>query len=160
MSTEAGVHIQNAHIENVHVQEVLLKAQAELRQLMHQRVEITRQIGTVKQTISGLAVVFGDDVLNDDLLELVGRKTGGRQRGLTRACRRILMESSRPMTARDVCEQILRTIPSLLSGHKHSMASVATILNRLGQYGEATAVTIEQGGRAWQWAATQREQID
>ena len=68
-----------------HVQEVLRAAQDELRILLQQRAEIMKRIGTVKQTIIGLANMFGDEVLSEDLLELVDRKSGGRQPGLT-AC--------------------------------------------------------------------------
>ena len=46
----------------------------ELLQLMRQRAEIMKRIGTVKQTIAGLANLFGDQVLDDDLLELIDRK--------------------------------------------------------------------------------------
>jgi len=79
-----------------HVQEVVRAAHDELRQLIRQRAEIMKRIGTVKQTIAGLANLFGDDVLNDDLLELIDRKTSGRQPGFTKACRTVLMERSGP----------------------------------------------------------------
>jgi chorismate mutase len=36
-----------------HVQEVIRQAHDELRQLLQQRAEIMKRIGTVKQTISG-----------------------------------------------------------------------------------------------------------
>ena len=76
-----------------HVQEVIRQAHDELRQLLQQRAEIMKRIGTVKQTISGLANLFGDGVLNEELMELVDRKSSGRQPGFTKACRMILMES-------------------------------------------------------------------
>jgi chorismate mutase len=47
---------------NGHVQEVVRQAHEELRQLLQQRAEVMRRIGTVKQTISGLANLFGDAV--------------------------------------------------------------------------------------------------
>src|SRR5204863_8895358 len=94
-----------------HVPQVIRTAHEELRQLMRQRAEIMKRIGTVKQTIVGLANLFGDDVLNEELLELVDRKTGGRQPGFTKACRMVLMEAARPMGAREVCEQIQQRIP-------------------------------------------------
>ena len=78
-----------------HVQEVIRQAHEELRQLLQQRAEVMKRIGTVKQTISGLANLFGDDVLNEELLELVDRKSNGRQPGFTKACRMILMEAGR-----------------------------------------------------------------
>src|SRR5215831_7999296 len=76
-----------------HVQEVIRQAHDELRQLLQQRGEVMKRIGTVKQTIAGLANLFGDGVLSEELLELVDRKSNGRQPGFTKACRMILMES-------------------------------------------------------------------
>ncbi len=136
-----------------HVQEVVRAAHDELRQLIRQRAEIMKRIGTVKQTIAGLANLFGDSVLNDELLELVDRKTGGRQPGFTKACRMILMEANRALGAREVCEQIQQRVPTLLMRHKDPLASVTTVLNRLVEYGEARAVSRDNGRRAWQWVA-------
>jgi hypothetical protein len=59
---------------NGHVEEVVRQAHEELRQLLHQRAEVMRRIGTIKQTIAGLANLFGESVLNDELLELVDRR--------------------------------------------------------------------------------------
>ena len=67
-----------------HVQEVIRQAHEELRQLMQQRAEIMKRIGTVKQTISGLANLFGDGVLSEELMELVDRKTAAASRALQR----------------------------------------------------------------------------
>jgi hypothetical protein len=69
-------------------------AHEELKQLLRQRGDIMKRIGTVKQTIVGLANLFGDDVLSEELLELVDRKSSGRQPGFTKACRMVLMEAS------------------------------------------------------------------
>jgi hypothetical protein len=135
-----------------HVQEVIRQAHDELRQLMQQRAEIMKRIGTVKQTISGLANLFGDAVLNDELLELVDRKSSGRQPGFTKACRMILMESGRAMNSRDICDYFQAKMPELLARHKDPMASVTTVLNRLVEYGEAEAV-LANGRRAWRWVA-------
>ncbi len=65
---------------NGHVQEVVRQAHDELRQLLQQRAEVMRRIGTIKQTIAGLANLFGDSVLSDELLELVDRKSSGATR--------------------------------------------------------------------------------
>ncbi|HUK26733.1 MAG TPA: hypothetical protein VLV49_19305 [Terriglobales bacterium] len=136
-----------------HVQEVVRAAHQELRQLLRQRAEIVKRIGTVKQTISGLANLFGDGVLSDELLELVDRKSGGRQPGFTKACRMVLMGADRALGAREVCERIQQQAPALLVRHKDPLASVTTVLNRLVEYGEARAVVRENGRRAWQWMA-------
>src|SRR5215469_7809607 len=97
-----------------HVQEVIRQAHEELRQLMQQRADIMKRIGTVKQTIAGLANLFGDAVLNEELSELIDRKSNGRQPGFTKACRMILMESGRAMSARDICEYFQQKMPTML----------------------------------------------
>ena len=136
-----------------HVQEVVKAAHEELRQLMRQRAEVMKRIGTVKQTIVGLANLFGDDVLSEELLELVDRKSGGRQPGFTKACRMVLMEADKPLGAREVCDQIQQRMPPILVRHKDPLASVTTVLNRLVEYGEARTVTRENGRRAWEWVS-------
>ena len=142
---------------DTHVQEVVKAAQEELRQLMRQRADVMKRIGTVKQTIVGLANLFGDEVLSEELLELVDRKSGGRQPGFTKACRMVLMEAARPLGAREVCEHIQQRIPPVLLRHKDPMASVTTVLNRLVEYGEARTVVRENGRRKWQWIAEPSE---
>ena len=136
---------------NAHVQEVVKAAEEDLRQLIRQRADIVKRIGTIKQTIVGLANVFGDDWLSEELGELVGRKDRGRQRGLTKSCRTLLMESNRPLSAQEMCEQLRGRIPLVLLHHKDPAASVTTVLNRLVAYGEALKVHDENGRRAWQW---------
>ena len=136
-----------------HVQEVVKAAHQELNHLLRQRGEIMKRIGTVKQTIVGLANLFGDDVLDEELLELIDRKASGRQPGFTKACRMVLMEAERPLGAREVCEQIQHRLPPLLMRHKDPLASVTTVLNRLVDYGEASSVVADNGRRAWQWVA-------
>jgi len=140
-----------------HVQEVIRQAHDELRQLMQQRADVMKRIGTVKQTIAGLANLFGDGVLNEELMELVDRRSSGRQPGFTKACRMILMESGRAMSARDICDHFQQKMPSLLARHKDPMASVTTVLNRLVDYGEAQAVFSGNGRRAWVWVAETAE---
>jgi hypothetical protein len=138
---------------NGHVQEVVRQAHEELRQLLQQRAEVMRRIGTIKQTIAGLANLFGDSVLSDELLELVDRKSSGRQPGFTKSCRMILMEANRALSARDVCDRIQEKVPPMLTRHKDPMASVTTVLNRLVAYGEAKPVALDNGRRAWLWVA-------
>jgi hypothetical protein len=148
-----GSMVSSGNYELAHVQEVIRQAEGELRQLLQQRAEVMKRIGTVKQTIAGLANLFGDAVLSDELMEMIDRKNSGRQTGFTKACRLILMESGRAMSARDVCDQFQRKMPSLLARHKDPMASVTTVLNRLADYGEAQAVLSGNGRRAWIWVA-------
>jgi hypothetical protein len=139
--------------QDPNVKEVVRTAHDELRQLMRQRADIMKRIGTIKQTIVGLANLFGGGILSDDLLELVDRKTSGRQPGFTRACRMVLMEAARPLGAREVCEQIQQKTPPVILHHKDPLASVTTVLNRLVEYGEAQTIVRENGRRAWLWVS-------
>ncbi len=134
-----------------HVREVLKAAQSELSDLMRQRAEIMKRIGTVKQTILGLGSLFGDAALNTDLLELVEHKSSRRHSGFTNACRLTLMEASRPLSAREACERIQKSSPALLDRHKDPLASVTTVLNRLVEYGEAGSEVGPNGRRLWHW---------
>lgn len=154
-----GVNNREPATSDPHVQQVVRAAHEELRQLMRQRSDIMKRIGTVKQTIIGLANLFGDDMLDDELLELVDRKSSGRQPGFTKACRMALMEADRALGAREVCELIQQKAPMVLSRHKDPLASVTTVLNRLVDYGEARTVIRENGRRAWQWVAEATERV-
>jgi hypothetical protein len=135
---------------DVHVEAVLRQAHDELRDLLRRRLEVTRRIGFVKQTIVGLIKLYGEDVVTSDLWW--GHRTYRRGEGVTDSCRRVLMEAREPMSSRRVCDLIQRTTPKVLAKHKDPLATVNTVLNRLAQYGEARAVTSEAGHRAWQWS--------
>ena len=152
-----GVSSHEPATRDPHVQQVVKAAHEELRQLMRQRSDIMKRIGTVKQTIIGLANLFGDDMLDDELLELVDRKSSGRQPGFTKACRMALMEADRALGAREVCEQIQSKAPMVLSRHTYPLASLTRVLNGLVYYGDARTVIRENGRRAWQWVAEASE---
>ena len=138
---------------DVYVQEVLRTAHQELLALLQQRTDLMKRIGTVKQTIIGLANLFGDDVLDDELLTLVDRKPNGRQPGFTRACRTVLIETRAPLTAREVVGQMQQRFAGVLVNHKDPLASVTTVLNRLVAYGEARSTANQSGKRVWEWVA-------
>jgi hypothetical protein len=137
----------------LHVQEVIRSAEQELYELLQRRAEVMKRIGTIKQTLAGLANLFGDSVLSDELLTFLDRKTASRQPGFTRACRLVLMESGTPLGARQACEVLGRKFPELIERHKDPMASVTTVLNRLVDYAEARCFLNESGRRVWEWIA-------
>jgi hypothetical protein len=136
-----------------HVHAVVRSAEQEIRELIRQRADIVKRIGTIKQTLAGLADLFGDCVLNDDLLDFLDRSASVRQSGFTRACRAILMESTVPLTARQVRDQSQKKIPGLIERHKDPLASVTTVLTRLVEYSEARCTVLGPGRRVWEWAA-------
>jgi hypothetical protein len=136
---------------DLHVQEVVRSAEQELFELLQRRADIMKRIGTIKQTLAGLANIFGDSLLSDELLTFLDRKSASRQPGFTRGCRLVLMESGAPLGARQVCEGLQRRFPELMQRHKDPIASVTTVLNRLVDYAEARCFLNESGRRVWQW---------
>ena len=137
----------------LHVEKVVEKAHEELSELLRQRAALTRRIGAVKQTIVGLTKLFGEGILNhDNDIKLMGRKTYRRGEGVTDSCRRVLMEASGPISAREVRDLIQRTTPTVLANHKDPLATVTTVLGRLAEYGEAQSVVSVEGRRAWLWS--------
>jgi len=152
-NTRDGGREMDLRASGVPVEQVVQAAHDELLQLMQRRAEIMKRIGTVKQTIAGLANLFGEEVLGDDLLELIDRKPNGRQPGFTKACRALLMEARRPLGAREVCGDLEKRDPALLARHKDPLASVTTVLNRLVDYGEARSLTNDRGRRVWEWVS-------
>lgn len=135
------------------VTSVVQQAHEELRQLISQRNQIMKRIFTVRQTIVGLANLFGDHIMDVELQELMGRKHFVRQPGFTKACRTVLRAASRPLTAREICDEIEQRFPGLLSRHKDPLASVTTVLNRLQKYGEATTSVRENTRQTREWMA-------
>src|SRR4029077_3617844 len=143
-------------VADLHVQQVIRSAERELYELVQRRSELMKRIGTIKQTLVGLANIFGDSVLSDELLTFLDRRPASRQPGFTRACRLVLMESGTPLGTRQVCEELRRRFPELIERHKDPIASVTTVLNRLVEYAEARCSTNGNGRRVWEWMAVER----
>ena len=141
-----------------HVREVLRSAELELRGLLRQRMEIMKRIGTIRQTVAGLVSVFENVTVDDDLMCLLGRATSKRRTGFTRCCRSVLMEAQRPLTAREVCQELDRKFPDALARHKDRLASVTTVLTRLVEYAEAECLLNRDGKRVWLWAADRQQE--
>jgi hypothetical protein len=139
------------------VLQVIRAAQQELSGLMQQRTEIMRRIGTTKQTLIGLARLFGDAALQQELVDFMDERTTPRQPGFTRACRLVLMEAKRPLNSREMCERLWQRHRDLALRHKDLLASVTTVLNRLVRYGEAKAIE-DNGRRIWTWVASPKDE--
>jgi chorismate mutase len=134
-----------------HVQEVIRTAERELNELLQQRSEIMRRVGTIRQLLNGMVSLFGETILDQELMTALDRGVSGRRSGFTRACRTVLMESGRPMRTRDACEQLGRRFPELVERHKDLSASVTTIFHRLTRYSEARCYLDSERVRVWEW---------
>jgi len=136
---------------SAHVHEVIRSAERELHELLQQRGEIMRRIGTIRQLLNGLVSLFGESVLDQQLVAALDGGTGGRRSGFTRACRTVLMESSRPLRTREAIEQLRSKFPDLVGRHKDLSASVTTVFHRLTRYSEARYLLDDEGVRVWEW---------
>jgi hypothetical protein len=130
------------------VQLVVKFAHEELRHLIQQRADITKRIGTIKKTILWLYSLSGGDERGDDDPQEFDRKAGTRRLGLTQSCR-ALLSADHPLTARELSEHIQQQYIGGMRSSKNLAASVAVVLDRLVQNGEARVVLSENGRRAW-----------
>src|ERR1700720_4488995 len=147
-------------VADPHVHEVIRSAERELNQLLELRAELMKRIGTIKQTLVGLAKLFGDSVLSDEILSVLAGKSSSWQSGFTTACRRVVMEAKNPVGARTVCQTLEQRFPEVLVRHKDSIASVTTVLNRLADYSEVRCLLNENGRRVYEWIAEPKNRAD
>ena len=134
-----------------HAAKVVQAAQQELDTLMRQRTEIMKRIGAVKQTLMGLTSIFNCSELVPDFSPQPPQTLGPHVTGLTNACRLALLQAGVPLRPHQVRDRI-RFQGLDLDNHRDPVATVTTVLRRLGQYGEARPVLLPNGKRAWEWA--------
>ena len=143
-STEAAV--------TPHVLEVIRSVEQELVGLLQQRAEINRRMSAFRQMLTGLSELYGSSAVDTELFDALDYRGGSRQKGLTRACRIILMESGEPLRARQGCAELRRRFPEVAERHKDLRASVTTVFHRLAGYSEARCSLDKDGQRVWEWA--------
>src|SRR5882724_3896900 len=143
-----------------HVQEVLRTAHQELSGLLRQRDDIMKRIGKIKQMLSGMANLFGESVLYDELQVALEGRPSDRRKGFTRACRQVLMQSRSPLPLRYFLGELRRKFPEVADRHKDLSASVTTVFHRLATYGEARCSEDKEGGRVWEWVAETQTSAD
>jgi hypothetical protein len=134
------------------VQQVIRSTEQELARLLRRRDEIARRMNAIKQMLPGLAELFGARILDGGVLSTFNRERGGaRQKGLTRACRVILVEARTPLRVAQGCEELRRRFPEVVERHKDLRASVTTVFHRLQGYGEAHCFLDDEGWKVWEW---------
>jgi hypothetical protein len=143
-----------------HVDLVMERIEDELRCLTLERVAIGARLRRIKRTLIGLANIFGPDIINEELRDLIFRAPYARatplpdQRGFTNICRQILRDESQPLTLLQVCERMREVYPSVLARHRHPTTSLAVVLRRLQHAGDAEILNSNEV-RTWQWTGSQ-----
>jgi hypothetical protein len=122
----------------------------EMSSLQEQLKETEREIAAVKNTLFGLSVIYGEDLIAPPLLDQIRPKHGATVRGLTSVCRAVLIESSQPCSVSQVCDLVRAVDPLLLVHHRNPRASVMTVLRNFAKRGQVTRGT-ENGRSVWQW---------
>ena len=142
-----------------HAVQVVRAAHQELDTLMRQRAEIMKRIGAVKQTLVGLTAIFDCSAVTSTAAGSVFPEgTGSHLTGLTNACRMALLQAGKPLRPHQVRDR-LRFQGLSLESHRDPVATVTTVLRRLGQYGEARAVMLPDGKRAWEWVSEEHKTV-
>ncbi|MGA8763475.1 MAG: hypothetical protein WB562_11480 [Candidatus Sulfotelmatobacter sp.] len=160
MSTSAEPGITPMNTVTPHVREVIRSAQQELTGLLQRRAEIARRMKAIKQMLPGLAALVGTSILEDGLFSSgVDREVASRRRGLTRACRSVLMEAQTPLRIGQGCEELRLRFPELAQRHKVLKASVTTVFHRLVGYGEARCSLDDEGLTVWEWIQERKTNV-
>ena len=128
----------------------------ESESLQRELLEIEQEIAALKSTIYGLSVIYGEEVISRELLDQVRPSLRTKKRGLTAACRSVLMSAGVPCSVGTVCQLINAADPSLLLKHRNPLASVMTVLRNLARKGEVIR-TSSNGRSAWEWAVTREK---
>jgi hypothetical protein len=141
--------VSEAAFENV--ERVVGQIQRQLKALRAEHAAIAKKIWLIKNTIAGLAQVFGPEVVSPDLQGLLAPVAVRRRRsrGLTDACREALHESCAPLTLKQISGRIQEGHPTLLSHHRYPLPIIQIMLRRLVMYGEAEEVSGAPGLRSW-----------
>jgi hypothetical protein len=140
-----------------HVQEVIRSAEIELTGLLREREVVVNRISAIKRLLTAVTGLVGDSVLDDELRNLLGKKTPRGERGFTSACRKMLLQSRRPVSIRDCSAGLQRDFPDVAARHKNLTASIRTVLGRLVEAGQARRINNEHGERAWEWIGEREE---
>ena len=133
------------------VEQVVGRIQRELQTLRSEHAAIAKRIGLIKNTIAGLAEVFGPGVVGQELQGLLTTEPVKRRRsrGLTDACRELLREASEPQTLRQISTRIQEHYPTLVTHHRYPATIIQMMLRRLVMYGEAEEIDTGAGLRSW-----------
>lgn len=125
------------------------RLRSELLTILKQRDEVAQRIAMLRRTIAGLINLFGRDVVDKNLLRVLGYPECQRRPGLTQECRLVLMSARSPLTARELCDQIQKKA-GVFDNHQNPIASIRVVLNRLIAYGEVRAI-VEDRPHRYQW---------
>ena len=135
-----------------YVAETVSCAEQELLDLLRQRAAILRRISTIKKMLAGIASLFGNSIIEHDLLIAAAGGISSRPKGFTPACRQVLMEAGVPLRTRQACVELQQRFPELTQHHKDLNASVTTVFHRLVKYGQALSYADDGGMKVWEWA--------
>lgn len=139
------------------LQRLVSSIETELHELTEKRAAISKRIAAVKQTIMGLAELFGSEILGPELEDLLAIRSAGASQlhyGLTDLCRSVLNAgSAEPLTVQAFLVHAQEKFPQRLALHKHPATSVRVVLKRLVEYGEAIEAVAQTGVKAWKSAS-------
>jgi hypothetical protein len=133
-----------------HPQPATTHIRKELASLQDQLRDLEQEIRAVKGTVYGLAVVFGQEVVPSELLELVYPRRRTNVRGLSNACKLALVRAAQPCSLATVCQLVTEIDPTLLAHHRNPRASTMSALRNLARQGDVIRRT-KNGRSAWQW---------
>jgi len=151
-NSDFGEYNSGPIVDFEHLRPSAERIEGEMSSLQEQLKEIEREIVAVKNTLFGLSVIYGENLITPPLLEQIRPKRGATVRGLTAACRAALIQASEPCSVSTVCNLVRAIDPLLLVHHRNPRASVMTVLRNFAKRGQATR-GVENGRSVWQWTS-------
>jgi hypothetical protein len=139
------------------LEQVVARIRLELLVLQQRQVALSKRISSIRNAVTGLAEIFGPELITAELRPLLCPPLSRRSRprpGLTDVCRKSLRESSHPVTLPEILQIIRQQHPLVLANHKNPRVSVSVVLRRLVDYSQAEAILQPDGQRAWRWTST------
>jgi hypothetical protein len=136
------------------VEVVFQLAQDQLLSLLNQQAELVARIATVKESLVALANLFGDHLLNNELIDrkvlsMIRPPRKRRTPGLTSATLQVLVESKKQLTCNEVRRLLRSRFPQCVEHHKSPTSSISTILKRLTISGELVESRDSHNLRIW-----------
>jgi hypothetical protein len=145
-----------ARMRDEDLRALIERIRGEFLVLQQRQIAISKRISVIKAAVTGLAQVFGSEVIGaefEGLLSQPSRRQSRPHPGLTDLCRKSLRESRHPLTLPEILQQARDRNSAALANHKNPCVSLSVVLRRLVDYNEAERVLTAEGLRAWKWTS-------
>jgi len=138
--------------DNDGIRRLIYRIKQELRLLEVKKTDTLRRINALTKTIEALVWLVGPDKIELDLksIGLSSTEESHRvSRGLTKWCRKVLSESTEPLSIREIVDHIQARGPAVFAKCQNPSNAVRSVLRRLVNYSEVVETTKSGAIKGW-----------